>query len=346
MIPQSFIEKMPFIIKPDNIAKYKNHKVYILDRRIYPFEISFVECVDYEEVARAIEGMVTQSLGPAYAAGYGMALAAEEFWGTRDYLKNMERAGQRLINTRPTNHEIRETITDIIAHLDNNYPHDSSGPEPRQLILDYMDNRIEKRHNASLVLGRFGASIIKNNSTILTHCWPETTLIYSLIEALNQDKKIEAYTSETRPFLQGARLTASALIDLEIPVTVITDNMVGSLFANKKIDLFLTGSDRITMSGHVINKVGTMQAAYLAKAFNVPFYAFGYGPDLEANKPEDVVIEERNPAEVLSFMGRQVAHPKASGWYPAFDVTPPDLVTGIITDKGIFSPYKVKEYYK
>jgi methylthioribose-1-phosphate isomerase len=194
-------------------------------------------------------------------------------------------------------------------------------------------------------LGRVGASVLKDGDTILTHCWPETTLIYTLMEALSQGKSLKAYTGETRPYLQGARLTAAALRDLGIPVTVITDNMPGFLLSQGKIDVFFAGSDRTTMDGHVINKVGTLQIAICAKEYGVPFYAFAYGPDPQALRPEDVVIEERNPEEVLSLRGIPTAAPGVFGYYPAFDITPPKFITGIITDRGIFPPDKIRDYF-
>lgn len=345
MIPQEFIDRMPFIVKPDNIANYKDGLVSILDRRVYPFEVDFVVCKTYEEVAVAIEEMVTQSLGPAYAAGYGMVLAArdckrEEYPKIISY---MNIAATRIINTRPTNHEIRDTVNAMMTYLIEGLANEEKDPE--EILLAFMDNMIDTRHESSLLLGRVGASVLKDGDTILTHCWPETTLIYTLMEAISQGKTLKAYTGETRPYLQGARLTAAALRDLGLAVTVITDNMPGYLLSQGKIDVFFAGSDRTTMDGHVINKVGTLQIAISAKEYGVPFYAFAYGPDPQALTPEDVVIEERNPEEVLSIRGVPTAAPGVSGYYPAFDVTPAKFITGIITDHGIFPPDKISDYF-
>lgn len=344
MIPQDFIEKLPFLVRPDNIARYENGKVYILDRRIYPFEIRFVECVTYEEVAQAIENMVTQSLGPAYAAACGMILAARENQSRQGeiFLESMNMAGQRILHTRPTNHEIRETVSGMLEFLNFHFQQKLKSGE--EILLEYMDWMITTRHMNSLHLGKFGATIIQSGDTILTHCWPETTLIYTILEALNQGKQLKAYCSETRPYLQGSRLTATALIDMGVPVTVITDNMPATLLSQGKIQVFLAGSDRTTLDGHVINKVGTLQIAICAKRYQVPFYAFAYGPDIQAKTFQDVPIEERNPSEVLQIRGLPTASPRASGTYPAFDVTPPELITGIITDKGVFAPDQIGDY--
>ncbi len=345
MIPQEFIDRMPFIVKPENIANYKDGLVSILDRRVYPFEVEFVVCKTYEEVAVAIEDMVTQSLGPAYAAGYGMALAGRDCKDRdkAEILDYMNTAAARIINTRPTNHEIRDTVNSMMSFLVEALSSGQANPEA--IMLDFMDKMIMRRHEQSLLLGRVGASVLKDGDTILTHCWPETTLIYTIMEAISQGKSLRAYTGETRPYLQGARLTAAALRDLGLKVTVITDNMPGYLLSQGKIDVFFAGSDRTTMDGHVINKVGTLQIAISAKEYEVPFYAFAYGPDPQALTPEDVVIEERDPEEVLSIRGLPTAATGVSGYYPAFDVTPPKFITGIITDRGIFPPDKIQDYF-
>jgi methylthioribose-1-phosphate isomerase len=344
MIPQDFIQRMPFLVRPRNIAHYENGKVYILDRRVYPFETRFVECVSYEEVACAIEDMVTQSLGPAYAAACGMILAAKQGENKKehDLLNYLEKAAYRIIHTRPTNHEIRDTVLGSMAFFKTHYMDKNRSGE--ELFQEYLDWMITKRHHDSMNLGRFGASVLQDGDTILTHCWPETTLIYTVMEALQQGKKIKAYCGETRPYLQGSRLTATALLHMGISVTVITDNMPATLLAQGKIQVFLAGSDRTTLDGHVINKVGTLQIAICAKHFQVPFYAFAYGPDSQAKTPRDVPIEDRNPTEVLQIRGLPTASPKATAVYPAFDITPPEFITGIITDKGVYSPEQIGDY--
>ena len=313
-------------------------------RRIYPFEIRFLECTSYEEVAQSIEDMVTQSLGPAYAAACGMILAARENQSRNGavFLESMNTAAQRIIHTRPTNHEIRETVSGMLDFLHLHFNQNLQSGE--EILMDFMDWMITTRHTNSLHLGRFGATILQDGDTILTHCWPETTLIYTVLEAQSQGKQLKAYCSETRPYLQGSRLTATALMDMGVPVTVITDNMPATLLSQGKIQVFLAGSDRTTLDGHVINKVGTLQVAICAKRYQVPFYAFAYGPDVQAKTLQDVPIEERSPSEVLQIRGLPTAAPGASGSYPAFDVTPPDLMTGIITDKGIFTPDRIRDY--
>ncbi|MFA5638238.1 MAG: S-methyl-5-thioribose-1-phosphate isomerase [Anaerovoracaceae bacterium] len=341
MIPDSFLEKMPFLVRPENVVRYENNRVYVLDRRKYPQNIEFLELKDCEEVAKAITDMVTQSLGPRYLALYGMALAAKAA-KVENVKEELERAGERLINTRPTNHEIREAVTSLLKYYqDYDNKKDTSAFD---IVLSFIDHLIMKRHYESLALAEVGSVVLKDGDTILTHCFPETTLVYLLIKAKDEGKKLKAFSTETRPYLQGAKLTASVLHDMDIPVTLISDSMVAEVFSKDLVNVFLTGTDRVTMSGHVVNKVGTLQNAILSKTYGVPYYALSYGPDRNAKTPQDVKIEYRDPVELLSFKGIPIAKEGVKGYYPAFDITPPLYITGIITDKGIFEPLKISEY--
>ena len=341
MIPQDFLEKMPFLVRPENIVRYENNRVYVLDRRKYPQDVDFVELKNIEEVAQAIFDMVTQSLGPRYLALYGMALAAKDA-KPESAEEELLRAGERLVNTRPTNHEIREAVTSLLKYYKAyDKREDMSAFD---IVLSFIDELITKRHFESLSLAEAGSKILNSNDTILTHCFPETTLVYLLIKAKDEGKNLKAVSTETRPYLQGARLTASVLHDMGIPVTLISDNMVADVFSKNLVNVFLTGTDRVTMSGHVVNKVGTLQNAILGNTYGIPYYALSYGPDRNAKTPLDVKIEYRDPIELLSFRGVLIAKEGVKGYYPAFDITPPEYITGIITDKGIFDPFKIGEY--
>jgi uncharacterized membrane protein len=174
------------------------------------------------------------------------------------------------------------------------------------------------------------------------------TIIATILAAQDQGKKLNAYCSETRPYLQGARLTADAISELGVPTVVITDNMPGLVISQGKIDTFFAGTDRVTRSGHVFNKVGTFQIALCCNYYNVPCYAFAHGPDPNSYTEKDVMIEERDPEETLRCLGGRTAteNRNVSGYYPAFDVTPPELFTGIITEKGIFKPENITDYFK
>ncbi len=335
---------LPFIARNENIARYEKGQVAILDRRVYPFKTSFVRCRTVEDVARAIENMVTQSYGPALAASYGMAQAARQSAKSsgEKIFSDLEKACARLIATRPTNNLIRLKVEHL---LDAGKLAINRGEDVEQALLEEIELDLAHGEERSTALGTYAASLIQDGDTILTHCWPDSSIVYTAMVALNQGKKLKAYCDETRPYLQGARLTADALGEMGVDTTVITDGMPAALMSRGMIDSFFAGSDRVTMSGHVVNKIGTLQVAISAHTFGVPFYAFIYGPDQDALTPDDVVIEERDPNEVLFCLGKRTATTRAKGYYPAFDITPPKYVSALVTDRGIFSPYSASDYY-
>jgi methylthioribose-1-phosphate isomerase len=330
----------------DNSVRFDGSSVLILDRRTFPFEREFVRCASYREVAVAIEQMVTQSTGPHIAAGYGMVLAA----GEADHRKGhearaalMRSAAERLIHTRPTNNQIKN----VVEHLLDVAQRALVEGEPLQPVLHRaMDDHRERFAESSRSLGRAGASVLESGDSVLNHCWAETYIVETVAEALRQGKQITAFCTETRPYLQGARLTAECLAELGVETTVVTDGMGAYLMANGLVTKFMTGADRVTMDGHVVNKVGTLQLAIAAREFGVPFFAMVQSPDIEAPSASDVEIELRNGDEVLSCMGVRTASHRAKGFYPAFDVTPPKYVAGIVTDRGIYAPDDLSTYHE
>jgi methylthioribose-1-phosphate isomerase len=337
--------KLPFLIRPENTARYEDGEVLILDRRVYPFEVKFVRCKTHRDVAQAIKDMVTQSGGPPFCAGYGMAQAAREAASKsrEGILEELERAAKCLVATRPTNNSII-LMTERMLEVGRKAVQD--GQDVEDALVKAVDARFEARHKRGLALGENGASLLVDGDSILNHCWAESGIVYTLYVALQQGKRLKAYCSETRPYLQGARLTADALCDMGIETTVVTDNMPAYLMSKDMISKFFTGADRVTMDGSVINKIGTFQIAVCAHHLGVPFFAFCDGPDPKAPTAADVIIEERDPNEVLECLGQRTATPKAKGYYPAFDVTPPEFVSGIVTGRGVFSPYSMINYWK
>ncbi len=320
--------------------------VQILDRRVFPFEFRMVTCKTVEEVAIAIEQMVTQSSGPWFAAAGGMALAAREAeraGGTAAQQRDqMESAAQRLISTRRTNNHIREVVTDLMSTVDRTLANgDSLAIEVRAAAEEAFARYRER----SRLLGEHAATLIPDGATILTHCWAETYLTYTVSAALEMGKSLEAICTETRPYLQGARLTAESLAEMGVRTRLITDGMPASLMARGDIDLFITAADRVTMDGHVINKVGTFQIALAAHALNVPYVALVQAPDQLANTATDVEMEDRDGDEVLHTLGVRTASSAVTGIYPAFDITPPRLVSVVATDRGRFSPFDLSSYY-
>lgn len=336
-------EGLPFLVQPDNVARYEDGKVLILDRRDYPFKKEFVVCDSYSDVARAVLDMVTQSGGPFYATAWGMVQAAHRIKGapTKKQIDVMEDAASVLGTARPTNNSILYLANAMLNVAKETLLKDG---DIEAALFDYAKELVIKNYSDSSRLGEYAAHLIHDGDGILNHCWAETSIVYTMIHAKRQGKKIHAYCDETRPYLQGARLTADAISEIGVPTTVICDSMAGYAMRQGLIQCFFSGADRVTRSGHVINKVGTFQAALCAHFYGLPYYAFCHGPDPKAFTDEDVVIEERDPDESLYCLGHRTATANVTGYYPAFDVTPPELVSAIITQKGVYSPYNIEDY--
>ncbi|GIH96002.1 s-methyl-5-thioribose-1-phosphate isomerase [Planobispora siamensis] len=320
--------------------------VEILDRRVYPFEVSWVRCATSEDVAVAIERMVTQSTGPLFAATAGMVLGAREARGDgpREAAARLRAAGARLIATRPTNNHIRDAVHAVLSATVGSG--EDPGDDEKRLTGDELVAAAEAAarahedayHARNAALGGHAASLLDDGTRVLTHCWADAFLIATVRAAQAAGKRLEFVCTETRPYLQGARLTSAALVEMGYRPTLITDGMVAAVLSGGLADVALTGADRVTMDGHVVNKVGTLGVALAAHAFGVPFYALIDAPDPQAPTAADVVIEQRDGDEVLHALGRRTAAEGVTGYYPAFDVTPPHLVTGIVTERGIHRP--------
>lgn len=341
---EQLFSRLPYLVQPDNVVRYQDNTVWILDRRIYPFKKEFVICRTYEEVAKAIYQMVTQSSGPIYAVAYGMALAAHSIKrkSASEQIETMSVAAKVLGEARPTNNLIKYQADRM---LDTAIESIHAGTDTEAVMLDATRELIDSNYRRSSKLGQYAAELIKDGYTILNHCWAEAAIVYTLLHALDQGKKVSAICSETRPYLQGSRLTANAISEMGIPTTVICDNMPGRAMQLGKVNCFFSGTDRVTLSGHVINKVGTFQAALSAHYYGIPYYALCYEPDKNAHTDKNVVIEDRDPDETLFCLGNRVATDGVTGYYPAFDVTPPTLVNSIVTPKGLYTPYTIKNYF-
>lgn len=333
---------LAFLLQFENVAWYENGTVRILDRRIFPMETRFVTCRTHLEVARAIADMVTQSAGPYYAAAHGMTLAAYECRGMADPMAFLEEAAYTLSHARPTTASRMEAITraclreaaaaladgrDMVAAL-------------HQYAVTMMETRYRNIDKCALAL----AEMLPREATVMTQCFAETVVGLMLRDAAEMGKTVRLICPETRPFLQGARLTASVAAQQGCEATVITDNMPGMILSREKVDLFTSAADAICMDGTVINKVGTFQIALCAKHFGVPYYVTG-APDRNKVDAAAVTIEYRDGDAVLEHQGVRVTAPGVKGLYPAFDVTPPELVTGYVTDRGIFTSNRLPEYF-
>lgn len=336
---------LAFILQYENVAWYEKGSVKILDRRIYPARIEFVTCHHHTEVAKAIADMVTQSGGPYAAAGMGMALAAYEAKGKPhdQLLEYLKSAAYTLSHARPTTVKKMELV--VNGCLDAALTAMEQGKELDEAIFLHTLNYMNNNYIRTSETARYLVDMFPDNGVIMTQCFGETIVGLMLKEARRRQKNIKVICPETRPYFQGARLTASVVYEQGFDVTVITDNMPAYTMMSKKVDLFTSAADAICMDGNVVNKVGTLQIAIAAKYFGIPYFVTGT-PNKGHDKISTVKIEERDESYVLEAMGVRTAMDGVRGYYPAFDITPPHLVSGVVTDKGIFSPYDLASYYK
>ncbi len=335
---------LAFLLKYRNVAWYENGAVRILDRRIYPRKKVFVTCRTHQEVARAITDMVTQSYGPFQAASVGMALAADECRDRtkKEQLEYLKAAATCLATARPTTEKKMRLITDGAEAAAKMAI--ESGKSASDAIMDYTLGFLEDKYFRIAKIGHYLAERIPSGGTVMTQCYADCDLGMMLRACREQGNEIKLIVPETRPYLQGARLTASVIYDMGFDVTLITDNMPAFTMLTKHVDVFTTAADVICMDGHIVNKVGTYQIAIAAKRHDIPYYCTG-NPNAVHPSVDSVRIEERNPDEVVHAMGRRTAKKGVKGYYPAFDITPPDLVAGVVTDKGILGPYELQNYY-
>lgn len=330
---------MPFMLRYENVAWYEDGEVRILDRRVYPKEIRFEICRTHKEVAKAIKDMVTQSAGPYTAAGMGMALAAYEARDLKgeDLLNFLEDAAETISTARPTTSTRLKKVTR--GSIEAAKRAMESGEDLVEGLFQESINSLNRRYSAMNEVAKYLCDLIPDGGKVLTQCFAETIIGTMTRTLKEQGKDVKFYCTETRPYYQGARLTATCISQMGFDTTVITDNMVAYTMENIGIDLFTSASDTITLDGHVANKVGTHQIALVAREFKVPFYVTGM-PDGEKKAKDDIVIELRDPSLVL---GDHTAR-GVKAIYPSFDITPPELITGFVTDKGLYKPSDLKKY--
>lgn len=339
---------LAFLLRYENVAWYEDGQVRILDRRIYPIRTEYVICKKHEEVAQAIADMVTQSGGPYTAAAMGMALAAYEAKDKKeeDLIEYMEKAAYTLSHARPTTVEKMKRVVDgAMKVVRDEVSKGISGQDLVDALFDYAFHYIDNNYSKYSVIGSYLADQIPQNGTVMTQCFAETVIGTMLRECQKRGNEIKVICPETRPYFQGARLTASVACDMGFDVTVISDNMPGYTMKTKKVDVFTSAADVITMDGYIVNKVGTFQIALAARHWGIPYFVTGI-PNKAHPGIDSVVIEERDPSLVMDAMGTKVTMEGVKGYYPAFDITPPKLCDGVITDKGIFSPFDLKRYYE
>ena len=220
----------------------------------------------------------------------------------------------------------------------------AAGKDPIQAIVENTVESLNRRYSTMQIVGDHLAELIPQGGTILTQCFGETIIGTVIRAARCQNKDFKVFCAETRPYLQGARLTSGCFAQMGFDTTVITDNMVAYAMEREGIDLFTSAADTIARDGHIANKIGTFQIAILAKYFGIPYYVTGI-PDQDKHSKDDIVIEMRDPQQVLSYRGIPNTVPEVKAIYPSFDVVPPHLISGVVTDKGVYVPYLLDHYF-
>ncbi len=323
---------------------WKDGKVVLLDQKKLPHEETYIHYSDPELVAQAIETMIVRGAGAiGVTAGYGLALAAlslqhEALDSAR---KKFNDWCERFSKTRPTAVNLFWAIDRMKKISDANQGDVTSWA---QTLFAESEKIRNEDLQACKAMGENGNALIPQNANILTHCnagalafagWG--TALGVIRSAASSGKNIHVYVDETRPFLQGARLTAWELLKEKIPATLITDNMAGYFMSLKKVDCIIVGADRIARNGDVANKIGTYSLAILAKEHGIPFYvAAPYSTfDLQCASGENIPIEERSSSEVTQIGNQNLAPIGMKASHPAFDVTPNRYIAAIVTERGI-----------
>ena len=334
----------------------RTNSVRLIEQRLLPHEFKIVSIPDFRATARAITDMVVRGAGAIGAtAAYGLAQGARAFRGrdSKKFQRHVETVFQTLKDARPTAVDPVNAMLEVRRRMSAA----ETVAEQQQLALAAAGNFADEDARHCQELGEHGAKLIRSGMNVLTHCnagWlafvdfgSATAPMYA---AQAQGKKFHVFCDETRPRSQGATLTAWELAQQKISHQIIADNAAGLLFARDKIDLVIVGSDRtLGRTGEVANKIGTYTKAVLAKRHGVPFYvAIPLSTiDWDLKSGRDIPIEERDESEVLGAWGVtakgrreyvRVANPTSGAFNPGFDVTPAELITGIITPAGIFKP--------
>lgn len=335
---------LAFMLQYENVAWYDSGEVRILDRRVYPRRVEFVVCKTHREVAQAITDMVTQSAGPYTAAAMGMALAAYECRNmpSDKRIAYLEDASWTISHARPTTVVRMQQITEgCLAAAKTAI---MKGADVSQAIVDHIVDMNNMRYDKVGKMAEYLVDMFPDDGGVMTQCFGETIVGQMLKVAKQRGKNIHLYCPETRPYFQGARLTATVGHDMGFDVTVITDNMPAYVMQNEQIDVFTSAADAICLDGYVVNKIGTFQIAIVAKYMGIPYFVTG-APDQGHPTVDTISIEMRDPDFVLQAMGVKTACDGVQGYYPSFDITPPHLVSGVVTDEGILSPYDLHRYF-
>lgn len=330
--------------------------LFLLDQLALPNKIVYRKCRTYVDVVKAIKNMVVRG-APAIgvASAYGMLLAGIKSakFSPKEKMKFLKKSAGELIQTRPTAVNLKWAVDKMLDLAEKSL---KLNPENFVLALENLAKEIYKRDiETNRIMGEFGARLLKKNSVVLTHCNAGSlaTVGYgtalSMIRTGYANGKIKkVFVDETRPYLQGSRLTAFELQRERIPYILICDNMAGYIMKTEKVDAVIVGADRIACNGDVANKIGTYSLSILAKYHKIPFYVVAPSSTIDFSTlyGTKIKIEERSAEEVLKINGKEIAPKGTNVLNPSFDITPASNITMIITEKGVFKPNKISTLKK
>ena len=332
---------------PVPTIRWEDGRVIIIDQTRLPLEEVYIPIENIHQMWEAIKKLRIRGAPAIGIAGaFGVYLGIKDYFGKDldGFLEAFEQSCRYIESSRPTavnlfwaTAELRKTVKDT---------EEKKTEKLKEIILKRCIRMIDEDNEVCLAIGKNGEKLIKDGYTLLTHCNAGglATAMYGtalspMFLARQNGKNIHVYVDETRPLLQGARITTWELLHAGIKTTLITDNMAATVLKNKNVDMIIVGADRIAMNGDTANKIGTLMLGVLAKEFGVPLYVAAPIStfDPEAETGDDIPIEERDREEVIHFGERQTAPDDVDVYNPAFDVTPAEYITGIITERGIIS---------
>jgi len=325
--------------------EYKDNEVRIIDQTLLPERLKIIKIKDCEMMGKCIKEMKIRGAPAIGAAGaLGMVLASlNDKKDVNEYLRNLKKCAEYLKSTRPTGIHLSLIIDKILGLIEN----ENDIEKIREKILETAKKILDEDEKINKEIGKIGSELIRNGFRIMTHCNAGSlatvyygTALAPIYYSWENGKSITVIVNETRPRFQGANLTAWELSRTGIPYILITDNAAAFYMKKNKVDLIIIGADRIAMNGDAVNKIGSYSLALAAKEHNVPFYVAAPVSTIDKNakKGDDIVIEERDPNEILIINKKRIAPKGTKVWNPAFDVVPSKYIKGIITEKGIIKP--------
>lgn len=332
--------------------EWKNGILKVLDQTLLPKEKKYIICRTYKDVEKVIKEMKLRGaplIGIVAAFAIAMEVKNANFHNYLSLYNKVMHISDVLLKTRPTAINLKWALNKIKTIIERNK--DRRINSLKEIIISEVNKIYKEDYESNKAIGSFGSELVRDNDKILTHCNAGAlatsgygTALGIVRAAFEKKKKITVFVDETRPYLQGARLTAWELSELKIPHYLITDNMAGYFMYKKMIDIVIVGADRITANGDVANKIGTYTLAVLAYDHNIPFYVAAPAStiDFSLKKGDEIPIEERDEKEVKIIAGKDITTKKTKALHPAFDITPARYISAIITDHGIIrAPYDV-----